>query len=136
MKPTVIAVPLMVASLSAFAGKEDRDFMKNEVMPAAKTAAAKWKSACGCNLAITIDETTLKSRDDMPSARSFCNTISEEIVKYCTDEASKKAMCQMKSLTVKKADDATFTFKGGQGLATVYGITSPSWDMVTREIDK
>ena len=136
MKRSVIAISLMVVSLSAFAGKEERDFMKNEVMPAAKTAEAKWKGACGCALAITIDEASFKAKDDMPSARNFCNTIAEEAPKYCSDAASKKAVCQMKTLTVKKADDATFSFKAGKGLATVYGITAPSWDMVTAEIDK
>jgi hypothetical protein len=110
--------------------------MTKEVIPAAKAAEVKWKSACGCALAIAIDESTLKSKDDMPAARSFCNHLAEEIGTYCTDAASKKAMCQMKSVTVKKADDATFTFKGGVGVATVYGITSPSFDMVTRELDK
>ena len=28
------------------------------------------------------------------------------------------------------------TFKGGTGTATVKGSTSPSWEMVTRELDK
>jgi len=136
MKPLLIAVSVLLVSLPAFAGKEDRDYMTMQVMPAAKAAAAKWKSSCGCTLAIKIDEASLKSKDDMPSARNFCNTIAEEIEKYCTDEASKKAMCAMKSLTVKKADDATFTVKAGVGTATVYGITAPSWGMVTRELDK
>jgi hypothetical protein len=110
--------------------------MKNEVKPAAKKAADAWKKACGCALALTIDEASYKSRDDMPSARSFCNTISENIGGYCNDADSKKAMCAMKSLTVKKADDATFTFANGKGAATTYGITAPSWDMITREVDK
>ena len=136
MKREAMAVSLMLVSLSAFAGKEDRDFMTKEVLPAAKTAEAKYKSACGCALTINVDQASFKTKDDMPSARNFCNTIAEEIGNYCTDAASKKAMCAMKSVTVKKADDATFTFKGGVGTATVYGITAPSWDMVTREVDK
>jgi hypothetical protein len=136
MNRFLIAVSVLVVSVPAFAGKEDRDYMTSEVIPAAKAAEAKWKSSCGCVLTIKIDDASLKSKDDMPSARNFCNHIAEEVVTYCNDESSKKAMCAMKSLTIKKADDATFTFKGGVGAATVYGITSPSWDMVTRELDK
>lgn len=132
----VLSVLLVSLSFSAFAGKEDRDYMTKEVLPAAKAAAAKWKSSCGCSLAVKIDQASLKSKEDMPSARNFCETITEEVAKYCSDDSSKKAMCAMKSLTVKKAEDATFKFKDGVGTATVYGITAPSWDMVTRELDK
>lgn len=136
MNRFLIAVSVLAASSPAFAGKEDRDFMTKEVVPAAKAAEAKWKSSCGCALTIKIDEASLKSKDDMPAARNFCNTIAEEVVAYCSDASSKKAMCAMKTLVVKKADDATFAFKGGTGTATVYGITAPSFDMVTHELDK
>jgi len=138
MNCAAIAASLMVVSISAsaFAGKDDRDYMTGEVLPAAKSAEAKWKKSCGCTLAITIDQTTLKSKADMPSARNFCNTLAEEIPKYCVDDASKKAVCQMKTLTIKKADDVAFTFNGGNGVATVYGITAPSWDMVIHVLDK
>lgn len=136
MKRSLIAVSVLAVSFPAFAGKEDRDYMTKEVLPAAKSAEAKWKSSCGCALTIKIDDASLKSKDDMPSARNLCNHIAEEVVKYCNDDSSKKAMCAMKSLTIKKADDATFTFKDGVGTATVYGITAPSWEMLTRELDK
>jgi hypothetical protein len=136
MNRFLIAVSVLAVSFPAFAGKEDRDYMTKEVIPAAKAAEAKWKSSCGCVLTIKIDDASLKSKDDMPAARNFCKSITEEIGAYCNDESSKKAMCAMKSLIVKKADDATFTFKGGVGTATVYGITAPSFEMVTREIDK
>ncbi|NVB84620.1 MAG: hypothetical protein HOV81_39970 [Kofleriaceae bacterium] len=135
MKRVVIAA-MMVLSVTALAGKEERDFMTKEVKPAAQAAAAKYKSACGCALAINIDETTFKSKDDMPAARNLCNFIAEGVGDYCNDAASKKAMCQMKSLTIKKGDDATFTFKAGKGVATVYGITAPSFEMLTGELDK
>ena len=127
-------------SATGLAGKEDRDYMKNEVMPAVKKAETTWKSACGCALKITVDETTITSANDgMQPARDFCGTITENVAGYCTDDASKKAMCKMKSLTIKRAPesvDLSFTFKGGTGIATVRGISAPSWAMVTSELDK
>ena len=132
----MITIALMFASVAALAGKEERDFMKNEVQPAAKEAATKWKSSCGCALNVNIDEASFKVKDDMYAAKHFCEHISEAIGGYCTDADSKKAMCQMKTVIVKKADDATFTFKGGTGTATVYQSTSPSFEMVTAQLDK
>ena len=132
----LIAIAVVLVSVTAIAGKEERDFMSKEVQPAAREAEAKWKGACGCALKISIDEASFKVKDDMFAAKHFCGYITDGIGGYCTDDASKKAMCQMKTLVVKKADDATFVFKGGTGTATVYGSTSPSFEMVTRELDK
>ena len=135
MKRVVVAL-VMVASVTALAGKEERDMMSKEVQPAARAAEAKWKSSCGCALKVAVDEASFKVKDDMYAAKHFCETVTESVGEYCNDAASKKAMCQMKTLAIKKAEDATFAFKGGTGTATVYGSTSPSWDMVTRELDK
>ena len=41
--------------------------------------------------------------------------VTEGVGGYCTDAASKKALCQMKTVVVKKADDATFTYKDVSG---------------------
>jgi hypothetical protein len=110
--------------------------MKNEVQPKAKEAASKWKSSCGCELRIQIDDASFSKKEDMPSASSFFEHIVEGVTGYCTDAASKKAMCKLTTLVVKRADDATFVFKGGTGTATVYGNTSPSFEMMTAELDK
>jgi len=72
----------------------------------------------------------------MSSARSIANTVEENVKEYCTDAESKAALCKMKTLDVMFGQDATFTFKGSVGTVTTYGITSPSWDMLTRELDK
>ena len=132
----VIVTGLLLVSVTALAGKEERDFMNNEVKTKAKETAAKWKASCGCALNINIDEPSFKAKDDMYAAKYFLEHVEEGVGGYCTDEASKKAMCQMKTVVVKKADDATFTFKGGTGTATVYGNTSPSFEMVTAQLDK
>ena len=131
-----IAITLLLISTTALAGKEERDFMTKEVQPKAKEAAAKWKSSCACDLRIQIDDASFTKKEDMFAAASFFGHIIEGVGGYCTDAASKKAMCQLKTLVVKKADDATFSFKGGTGTATVYGITSPSFEMITEQLDK
>src|SRR5262249_49461083 len=132
MKRGIVVAGIVFAATTGFAGKEDRDFMTKEVQPAAKTAGDKWKASCGCALKITIDDKTLDKKDDMYAAKHFFEYITDGVGGYCNDAASKKALCQMKTLVVKKADDAGFTFKGGTGTASVYGNTSPSFEMVTK----
>ena len=135
MKRVLVCV-LMAVSVTAVAGKEERDFMNKEVQPSAREAEAKWKASCGCGIRVAIDDASFTEKQDMRSAKAFCDRVSESIAGYCTDGASKKAMCQMKTLVVKKANETTFTFRGGTGTATVSGYESPSWDMVTKQLDK
>ena len=135
MKRVLVCV-LMAVSVTAVAGKEERDFLTKEVQPAAREAEAKWKASCGCALKVAIDDASFTVKQDMHPAKAFCERVAESITGYCTDAASKKAMCQMKTLVVKKANGAAFAFKAGTGTATVAGYESPSWDMVTRELDK
>jgi hypothetical protein len=137
MKSRMFAiVAIVTASLSAYAGKEERDVMQNDTQPAIAKAQAQFKSACGCGLSITVDETTIKSKDDLHQAMNIANDIADGAPKYCTDAPSKKAMCQMRSLTIAKTKEAIFSFKGGKGLATTDGNSSCSWEMITRELDK
>jgi hypothetical protein len=135
MKRVLVCV-LMAVSVTALAGKEERDFLNKEVQPSAREAEAKWKASCGCGIRVAIDEASFTVKHDMYAAKAFCDRVSENIAGYCTDAASKKAMCQMKTLAVRKANDVTFTFRGGTGTATVSSDASPSWDMVTQQLDK
>lgn len=135
MKRAMVIALVTIASMTAFAGKQERDLMTKEVQPAAKETMAKWKGSCGCALAITIDD-SYKTMDDLRSAKHLCEAITEAIPKYCTDDASKKAMCQMKTLVMKTADKVTFSFKGGTGTATSHSNERVSWEMITRELDK
>lgn len=135
MKSVLIGTALMLVSLTAFAGKAERDYMTNTVKPAVKEAEAKVKSACGCALTISVSD-TLKSTDDMAQARNISNSIAEGAPGYCNDDASKKAICQMKTLEVVKGKDTAFAFKGSKGTCTTDGQSYVSWDMITRELDK
>lgn len=123
-------------SLTAFAGKEDRDYKEKELMPAVKNAEAKFKAACGCALAIAVDESTVKTKDDYSRVKYIAGYVADGVGGYCTDAASKKAMCQMKTLVLAKAAEATFTFKGGKGIATTDGQSITTFEMMTRELDK
>jgi hypothetical protein len=136
MKRVLVVASMMVMSLTAFAGKEDREMMKNEVMPAVKDAEAKVKAACGCAMKITVDETTVTKKDDMYPIKHMAGYVADGAPTYCTDDASKKAVCQMKTLVLGKAKEAAFTFKAGKGTATTDGQSACSWEMMTRELDK
>jgi hypothetical protein len=135
MKRALIGLGLTLVSMTAFAGKAERDYMTNTVQPAIKEAEAKFKSACGCAIKITATD-SLKSQDDMAQAKNTANSVTENAEKYCTDDASKKAMCQMKSIDVVKGKETAFAFKGGKGTCTTDGQSYVHWDMITRELDK
>ena len=136
MSKQLVAVSLMVAavSLTAYAGKRERDVMTNQTIPAMRDAEAKYKASCGCPLAINVDD-TLQSSDEFRVAASLAKNIAENVPKYCSDAASKKAMCQMKTLTVTKGH-ALFTFKDGHGVAMENGQEYTSFEMMTRVLDK
>lgn len=125
----------LTASVTAFAGKEEREFMKNEVAPAVKEAETKLKASCGCATKINVSD-TLKSVDDMRQGRNIAKAVTEGAEGYCTDAESKKAICQMKTLDIVKGKDTAFAFKAGKGTATTDGSSYVSWDMMTRELDK
>ena len=125
----------VMAPRSAFAGKKEREFMNNEVVPAVKKAETAYQTSCGCALTINVSD-TLEKTDDMRRARSIANAISDNVPKYCSDAESKKAVCSMKTLDIVKGAKTTFAFKDGKGTATTDGTSHVSWAMITREIDK
>ena len=83
-----------------------------------------------------LDEANLKTIDESHGAAHVASNLAEGIVKYCTDDASKKAMCQLKSLTIAVSKPAGFTFKDGKGVATTDGNASCSFGQYTQVLDK
>ncbi len=134
MKKALIVLSLF--PLVAFAGKTERDYWTKEVTPAVKTAETDFKKACGCALKINVDEKTIKSTDDMYQAKHIADSVKEGAPTYCTDAASKKAVCQMKTLEISKTSETKFTFAGTKGTATTDGQAYTSWDMMTQQLDK
>jgi hypothetical protein len=134
VKRWILGAALLVSSL-AIAGKAEREYVKTDLTPAVTKAQDSFKKACGCALKINVNA-NLKEIDDMRQAKYISDNISDSAAGYCTDDASKKAMCVMKTLDITKGKETKFTYAGGKGTAITDGQSYVSWDMMTREIDK
>jgi hypothetical protein len=132
-----IVVSLIVAAVSvtAFAGKRERDMMTKEGAPAVKEAAASYSNSCGCAIAIGVADDLLDSQDSIREVIHMAKNIASNVPKYCTDGPSRKAMCQMKTLKFAKGP-ASFTFKDGYGVARTNGQEYTPFEMITRVLDK
>ena len=108
--------------------------MEKEVVPAMRSAEAQVKGSCGCALAVNVDD-TMQSIEELRNARNVANSVAEGAPKYCTDAASKKAVCQMKTLTISKGK-GLFTFKDGHGVAMANQQEYTPFAMMTRVLDK
>jgi hypothetical protein len=134
---SIIGIAVITSySIVGLAGKTERAYLKEQVAPAIAEATKAFKSACGCPLKITLKEATFKTVDDMRPAKYTAESITKEVGGYCTDDASKKAVCKMKSLEIVKADKVAFTFKGGKGVASTDGQGYVLWETMTPELDK
>ncbi len=137
MKIKKLALVLMFTPVLAFAGKAEREFVTNEVNPAVQEAIASYKSSCGCDLEFDIKLDTFKDISEMKTIRSFAKRITEGAKSYCTDQATKDVMCELKTIEFSVSSKATFEFKDGKGIATADNQSaSPSWEMVTGAVDK
>jgi hypothetical protein len=132
----LLAVLGVALSGLAQAGKAERDFYAAEVDPAVKAAAATLKKSCGCDVKFDVNMSTLQTVDHMRQVRGFANSITEKAGGYCTDAPSKAAICQMKSVSVSRTNEANFKFSGGKATATTDESSFPHWDMMTPVLDK
>jgi hypothetical protein len=135
MKRTLITLSLFL-SVSALAGKEEREYKKSDVDPAVKEAEAKFKASCGCPLQIVVNANTIDSKDNLYQVKHIANSVAEGAPGYCSDADSKKAVCQMKTLEIQRGKETVFTFKAGKGTSTHDGQSYMGWDNTTHEIDK
>jgi hypothetical protein len=133
---TALVIASSITALTAFADKAQRDLMTKSILPRVEAASAKFKEACGCPLAITVDESTVKAKDDLYKFGYMADSIKESAPKYCTDAASKKAMCQLKTLTFVRAEKSGFTFSGGKGVLATDGSSAAEWPQMTKVLDK
>lgn len=132
----LIIAALSAVSLTAVAGKLERDTMTKTVVPAIASAQAKFKSSCGCPLTITVDENSMNTRDLLFQAKNVADDVGEGAQKYCTDAPSRKALCQMKKLEILKRKPCEFTFKDGVGQCTSDGSMRCAWDQIIKVLDK
>jgi len=127
---------IVLFPLAAFAGKTEREYMKNEVKPAVEAAEKEFKAKCGCALKIKINESTFKSTDDMYQAKHTANGVKDGCGGHCTDDDSKKAVCKMKNLEIAKGKETKFEFNGSKGTAWTDGSSYTSFEMMTAQLDK
>jgi hypothetical protein len=119
----------------AFAGKEERDYRKNELDPKIVSAVGAFKGACGCDLKVTIDE-SIKSKDDMYTAGHVFEKIKDESSGLCSDAEAKKAICKMKTLEVKKGSTSGFKLEGSKGISTTDGQSYITFEMMSKVLDQ
>jgi hypothetical protein len=133
---TLIVAGLLAASLTAVAGKLERETMTEEVIPAVNEAQKKFQAACGCPLKIIVDEKSMNTRDLLFQAKHIAEEVGEESTSYCTDASSKKALCQMKTLEILMRKPVEFAFKNGVGQCTSDGQMRCAWQQITKVLDK
>jgi hypothetical protein len=133
---TAVVIASSITAVTAFADKAQRDMMTKNILPRVEAAATSFKGACGCPLAITVDESTVKAKDDLYKFGYMADSIKTEAPKYCTDAASKKAMCQLKTLTFIRAEKSEFTFNAGKGVLATDGSSAAEWPQMTKVLDK
>ena len=133
---SLIVAALLSLSLPAVAGKLERDTMTKDVQPAVTAAEARFRSSCGCPLKIAVDEATMNTRSLLLQAKHIAEEVGEESAKYCSDAASKKALCQMKTLEILVRKPVGFTFKDGVGQCTSDGNMRCAWQQITKVLDK
>ena len=131
-----LALVLLALPILAFAGKEEREFMKSDVTPAIEEAQKTFKASCGCGLKIDVNVDSFKTKDHLFQVKYTAQNVGEESKKYCTDADSKKAVCKMKTLEIKKDKETAFSFKSNKGIAATDGNSYPTFDMMTKELDK
>jgi len=132
---SVVVLLVLVTAFTAFAGDRERTFRKNELQPMVVKAEAKYRSACGCALKISVTS-GIRTHDDMRQARFIARDLADAIGNYCTDTESKQAMCAMRTLEIVRGNETSFRFEGSNGTATTDGISYVSFSMITREVDK
>jgi len=128
---------MAIVSSVAFGGKSEREFIKENLNPAIAAAQKAYQEKCGCSLKITYNA-NIQTQNQLRLVRSTANSIAEG-VKYCTDDASKKAVCQMKELevTLDTSKPSSFTFKAPRGIASTDGQAYVTFDsMMTDQLDK
>jgi hypothetical protein len=129
-------IAIVIATSVAVAGKREREQLEREAIPAARGAEANFKAACHCPLAIAIDD-SIQSSDQITAARYIAEEVSHNAAHYCTDAASRKAICKMHTLAIAASTRSSFAFEDDcNGIATTDGHYHPTWDEMTKAIDR
>lgn len=127
---------MLLTSCLAFAGKEERDFMKNKVTPALQGATKGVKEACGCDIKVNFNSDSFKTTDKMEQSVYQLQSYAEEAKKYCTDADSKKAVCKIKTIEIKLGKESKVSFASGKATVESDGSSAYGFEAVAKEADK
>lgn len=136
MKFKYFFLAMSLVGVAAHAGKAERDFVTSDVEPRVKQAVAALKTSCGCDVKFEYKVENFQTIDELRTIMYVSSQFIDNVGKYCNDAPSKAAVCKMKTVEITKAKEATFKFSGSKGVATTEGNTTPSWDMIAKEVDK
>ena len=136
MRALLIAASALALAGSAHAGKEERDYQANELAPAMKDAASALLKGCGCAWKTNVNWDTFKTKDQMMLLRYFSTSVAENARRYCDTAASKKAICQLKTLNMSVGKPTSFVFQNGTGTWITDGQSYSDWDVVAEAVDK
>jgi hypothetical protein len=136
MKFTILIACLFVSTI-AFAGKGEREKRK-EIEPVLLSTQSSFKAACGCDFKWDINWDSYKAADDMNRIPSTAERISAGAKEHCTDAESKKAICQMKVVSLSYAKDSKgdVTFSGGKISGQTNDTMYVGWDKIVEALDK
>ena len=126
---------LLVVPLAAFAGKTEREFVKTRLAPAIKKSEATFKKACGCNWKLAVGKKLENDLDALHVAEHLVGIIGDNAAGYCTDDASKKALCAISTFSMETGETTGFSVEGKVGKAVLSG-GYPPWDNITAALDK
>jgi len=131
---------LVIAAASfavpAFAGKDERRAMDN-LKPYIKEAQDSIKKNCGCSWAISVDDKSFTTYDDIKAMQAPLESYKDKTKEFCTDAASKKAACKISSLVYKKGKESSFNISGKKGVNTIGGDWMHiGFDLMAQKMDK
>jgi hypothetical protein len=134
LKKSILALAFF--PLAALAGKAEREYVTASVEPAVKEAAATLKKSCGCDVKFDFKADAYKDVDELRQITHAARAITEGAPRHCSDAPSKAAICKLKTAEFSRGATPEFKFAGGKGSIVSDTSSYPSWDMMTRELDK
>jgi hypothetical protein len=127
---------LLFISTIAFAGKVEREFKSTKAEPAVKAAIDALKKSCGCNVTFNVAWDSFNTVGKLQKVKYIADSFPDGVTKQCTDDASKAAMCKLKTIDIKMADKSDFMYSNGHATFATDGTSAFTFDKLASEVDK
>jgi hypothetical protein len=132
----LLSLLVVLTSVSAFAGKPEREHKTTITEPKIKETVAAVKSSCGCSMGINVDWDSFKDVSKMAAIDyNGLEMLNEESKKFCTDKESKAVVCKIKTVHIAFGP-VKHEFKNGTLNYFVDGQSSVAWSQIFAELDK